>query len=82
MESVEDLSLAVGQLDGMDHASQPAAFLDEGTTPKRPDDAFRGQAFFGPGCIGRDRLAIEALQEMVGGQGNLEQRDEGFDALG
>ena len=67
---------------GMDHASQPGAFLDEGTTTERPDDAFRGQTFFSHGCIGRDRLAIQPLEEMVSGQGNLEQCDEGFDALG
>src|SRR5438552_1739584 len=65
----------------MKDVAQRCRFLDEWTNTKSAEDALGGQTLFGDGCVSRDRLAIQTLQEVIRRQRDFEQVDEGFDAL-
>src|SRR5262245_36219255 len=82
VEAVQDVTLAAGQSHGMDDAAQVCVFLHQGTDPKSAKDAFRSQALVGLRRMVGNGLAILTLQEVVGGQADLEQIDEGLDPLG
>ena len=82
IELGEDAALALGQLHRMNNATERHHFLDERTKAKRTQDAFRRHPFFGNGRVVSNRLAIEALHQVVGRQRDLEQIDECLDVLG
>src|SRR5262249_58781584 len=57
VEAVQDVTLAAGQLHGMDDAAQVCVFLHQGTDPKSAKDAFRSQALVGLRRMVGDGLA-------------------------
>ena len=79
IEAVEDLPLSAGRSYGMDHTAQRRLFLHQGTDPKRAKDVLRRQTFFGLRFVVGNGLAILTLDEMVSGQPDLEEKDEGLD---
>ena len=66
----------------MDDAAQGRLFLDERTGAEGAEDALGGETLIGDGRVGGDSLAIEALQQLVSRQSDLEQIDQRFDAFG
>jgi hypothetical protein len=82
IEAVEDVALPLVHSAGMHDASHRHLFCEQWAVGKGSRQSLGCETFLGERCVLRNSLTVTALQELVRGEGDLQQIDEGLDALG
>jgi len=82
VELLQDVPLPGCQTGGVDHASHRGAAHDQSIHAKLAEQGFARHPPLRDGRIRSELLTVQTLQQLIRGQGKLEQSEEGLHPLG